>query len=677
MNSRTDSPTESRWANWIFALLFGIAGSVAIAAFPHWYEIIVRQDTTEQALATALPPMVFFLIFILVALVNPVLVRWCPGLQLRAAEMATVISMWLATATVCFSGGLSYVLHLIGNLRTSGLESAAFQRSGVLGFLKPEWALNAEEAGKYFLGISFDGSQTDFSNIPWAQWAGPLSFWLPLFVLTIVMAFALVGICHHQWSQNEKLCYPLAEFTGAFIVRDEQRPFPNVFYDRSFWAGFILVSLIMITNGLNAWFPVFIAIPLSFAHYDLISHFPFLSNYCGREAYSLFRGFLYPFVIALAVLLPLEISFSCSVGWILMVLGTGVYFLLTSQALGPTETGVIQYGMFWGVLGMILLIGREYYTRVLIHALTLRKPAGEGMGAAVVSCRVFLVSFALMVLVLVSQGMPVSLGLLVTATFALVVLVAARLTAEVGVPWLVNLNAVSSVFPLYFLGSAAASKQGLVVLAVVSSVLGKNMGNSVAAQSTTIQQLGSQFSRPGRMVAALVLGVGIALAVSPAMTLWNNYSHGSKNETRNLSSLRSDLEGAGDKIERLQIATSGATAPAFQPVSRFWPHFLGGFAAIIVCALLRLRFAWWPFHPLPFIFLNSWCMSRLYLSFLVGWLIKLAILKIAGGNFYLKAKPFFFGIIAGQLVCVFFWCLIGAIFYLVTGLHPPGNRLLF
>ena len=70
-------------------------------------------------------------------------------------------------------------------------------------------------------------------------------------------------------------------------------------------------------------------------------------------------------------------------------------------------------------------------------------------------------------------------------------------------------------------------------------------------------------------------------------------------------------------------------------------------------------------------------MSRLYVSFLVGWLIKVAIIKLAGGNFYLKSKPFFFGVILGQLFWVFAWVLAGAVYFLVTGRQAPATNLLF
>jgi hypothetical protein len=47
---------------------------------------------------------------------------------------------------------------------------------------------------------------------------------------------------------------------------------------------------------------------------------------------------------------------------------------------------------------------------------------------------------------------------------------------------------------------------------------------------------------------------------------------------------------------------------------------VGGAAAALVIGSLRLRFWWWPLHPVGYMLANlSWGMNRHYLQFLVGW----------------------------------------------------------
>ena len=87
-------------------------------------------------------------------------------------------------------------------------------------------------------------------------------------------------------------------------------------------------------------------------------------------------------------------------------------------------------------------------------------------------------------------------------------------------------------------------------------------------------------------------------------------------------------------------------------------------------AFMRLRFTWWPFHPLPFLLIDTWCLSRLWLSLFAAWVIKCALLRIGGGRFFTRSKPFFIGIIAGQVSVLIFWMLVGMIYFVVKSVAP-------
>ena len=92
---------------------------------------------------------------------------------------------------------------------------------------------------------------------------------------------------------------------------------------------------------------------------------------------------------------------------------------------------------------------------------------------------------------------------------------------------------------------------------------------------------------------------------------------------------------------------------------------------VALCAFMRLRFLWWPFHPLPLLFINTWAMSRLYYSIMLGWLIKVMILRVWGGKTFSRVKPFFVGVIAGQVATYAMWLVINSVYFLVTRTTPP------
>jgi uncharacterized membrane protein YGL010W len=80
-----------------------------------------------------------------------------------------------------------------------------------------------------------------------------------------------------------------------------------------------------------------------------------------------------------------------------------------------------------------------------------------------------------------------------------------------------------------------------------------------------------------------------------------------------------------------------------------------------------LRFPRFPLHPLPLVLLGSWLMSRFWFSFMLGWLIKGAIIKIGGGRLFEHLRPFFVGTIIGLCVIYTFWILMNIVTYCSNG----------
>ena len=81
---------------------------------------------------------------------------------------------------------------------------------------------------------------------------------------------------------------------------------------------------------------------------------------------------------------------------------------------------------------------------------------------------------------------------------------------------------------------------------------------------------------------------------------------------------------------------------------------------------MRARFLWWPLHPLglPFQpFHGAWTAVG------IVWLFKVMILKYGGVRVFQNAKPFFLGLILGQLLST------GAWFIMDLALGVVGNKL--
>ena len=338
-----------------------------------------------------------------------------------------------------------------------------------------------------------------------------------------------------------------------------------------------------------------------------------------------------------------------------------------------------------------LLSGRHFFQcgrgAILRNAVRLAPAADPGLRGAVIACRVFVAACLLAGSLFVRAGLDWPLAALLVAGLALGFLLSARITAEIGIPFLPGFTGTVATIPLRILGPAVFGPQGLVVMSSLNFACIAEQDNSIAAQETARRKLEEAESErlPRRLNGLLVAGLALGLAAGVFFTLWNNYSFGARQEGRFLNGLFNvekvgGIAMLGGEIGRLRAESASSGDKAMvglprllraQPEKQYWKFFSLGVVVVGGCALLRLRFSGWPFHPLPLLLLGSWILSRLYFAFLLGWLIKVALLRIGGGRVFARSKPFFFGVIAGSVVMSGIWLAVGIISYLTRNIIPP------
>jgi hypothetical protein len=172
----------------------------------------------------------------------------------------------------------------------------------------------------------------------------------------------------------------------------------------------------------------------------------------------------------------------------------------------------------------------------------------------------------------------------------------------------------------------------------------------------------------------------VGIAGLTFFSLRNNYRNGGYRERLPRVKMRGNVEPAESAIsarrltegvERTDSVKGLGKLLRAEPARGFVRFFLFGAALVAGCAFMRLRYSWWPFHPLPLIFLNTWAMSRFYQSIFLGWAIKVAILKIGGGKVYERSKPFFIGAIFGCVMGAGLCIAVASIQFALTGAEPP------
>ena len=180
-----------------------------------------------------------------------------------------------------------------------------------------------------------------------------------------------------------------------------------------------------------------------------------------------------------------------------------------------------------------------------------------------------------------------------------------------------------------------------------------------------------------------VMGAVAALAVALPVTIYWQYDRGVMNASSGWArySARLPFDKALEMKRTLQAQGVLAEAERVRGLARFAhlapkPAYLGAFLIMagltLATAFCRLRFPWWPLHPIAFVFLNSHQAQMLYFSFFLGWLIKTVVTRYGGSRVYQQLKPVMVGLVAGEVLAGLTPLLVGFVYYVLTGLRAPG-----
>jgi len=169
---------------------------------------------------------------------------------------------------------------------------------------------------------------------------------------------------------------------------------------------------------------------------------------------------------------------------------------------------------------------------------------------------------------------------------------------------------------------------------------------------------------PGRLgrravVQAVAISLTVSILVSVFYTIYLGYRHGAFN------------------WDEWAFSGGGSQTPFDNLVSKFQNPFppdtkrimMLGIGAVVGAVIIaaRYRFPGVPLHPLGFAVASviqvTWCM----LSIFLGWLIKLTLIEFGGLQLFLKARPFFLGLILGHFTGAGLAAFIDYFFFLGQG----------
>ena len=652
-----------------------------------------------------LPISVFGLLILFAVAINPALGRIKPSWRFGGSEIALVMALLLAVSTIIDAGLMRYFPNVCVNGIHVERTTPAWQKARVLDYVPPIMVANDGKYSKEVVDNYFGTGDSiawptpwyapwewemdeftktltaSWDRVPWAAWWRPLSFWAAMLALSYAAVTGLAVMVHRQWARRERIRYPIAEIISSLLVQDQQGR-TTIFHSRAFWAGLATAMLIFMPNTIALWFPNFITIPLRFDFQVLQEAFPKFMQTSGASSLASFK--IYPAAVGIAFLLATDIGFALGISNVVAVFT--LFFLFNigvdTSGGGSLEGGVVpflNFGAFLAYTIMLVYIGRHYYWQTAKQAFSF-VPQPHTDRAAANGLRVFVLCVVALVTVLVLVGMPWHVAAMGTLLGMMVFFVLARLNAEAGTffcqPSWTTAMVLLCVYGFGALGPKAYLGMSMAMYVLVSGTFESLMPYVVNGLKVTTDT-GLKAGRVGVLIAATVIA---AMGATVFSGLWSDYQ---KSIPSTAARERvSAYQVAERNIQKLQLAGELEASTSYTdwqrlthmaPDTRFLVWTATGFLLVFAFSAARLRWPWWPLHPVLLLTFGSVLVGARYgASLLLGWFVKVFVVKMAGPAAYGAAKPFMIGVIAGDILGGFITMLVLWGYYVVTGTQGPG-----
>ena len=580
-------------------------------------------------------------VFILLLLVcaNMLIRRFAPRWVLSQGELLTIyIMINLASAMA----GHDMIQVLIPGM-THPFKFATPENKWAGLFLEyiPRWlSVSNEEAINGF----YQGASSLYKPEILRAWAMPVFMWSVFIFMLLWVMLCLTVLLRKQWTEREKLTYPLVHL--PLDLTSEKTSF---FQNKLLWAGIGFAVAIDLVQGLHVLFP---SIPglrikeLNLAQF--VTTYPW--NAIGNCPIS-----FYPFAIGLGALLPLDLSFS---SWFFFLFWKAE--LVTAASLGWNQIPRFPYvneqsfGAYMGIFLFAMWAGRKHVASILNNMVTGKgdmDDEGEPMRYRTAAFGALIGGLGLMTFVY-AMGMSWWLVIAFFAIYFAMSVAVTRMRAELGPPAHDLHGAGPDIIIPSLLNPAKLGTPNLVVFSMMFW-----FNRAYRAHPMPFQLEGFKMAERASMsYRKLFVAIVIAVIAGTIASFWSQlhicYQVGAASK---VAPPTVPLIFGGEPYNRLDAWIKAAPPPGRNIAYAITV----GFLFTIFLNAMRMRFFWFPFHPVGFAISSSWSMHQLWMCMLIAWGIKLVLLRYGGLKLYRNAVPLFLGLILGECVMGSLWTIIG------------------
>lgn len=468
-------------------------------------------------------------------------------------------------------------------------------------------------------------------------WIVPVLLWTAIIVVMTLTMLCILALLTDRWTRQEKLAYPNIQLPVAMLEEGGA-----LFKNRLMWIGLTIAAGMNLMNGLHLLYP---SLPGSGGA------FLDLGAQVGSRPWSAI-GYtpvaVFPFAVGMSFFIPLDLSFSIWFFYVVTKLSR-----VAGEVLGFTANPRFPYpieqsaGAWIGLVIVALWASRFALKEQFRRALEGDKPTESDVLAPRTAVIGLVMGSLLLITMARMVGVPPLLSTIFLALVFAIGIGIARIRAELGPP---SHDFLSD--PVLMMTTVAGSSGiGMPVLTVFMLVNSLNRAYRAHPMPSMLEGF-VMFFRRGLSARKLLFGIVLAVIVGTLSSAWAHYHF-------------SYQYGAAVYGEQAQcwwfydrLAGWGMN-PARPDVAGIGAMITGGAVTFLLMAL-RLRYPWCPLHPAGYaLSLSPWNATWYATSVLVGWLLKLIIMRYGGLKLYRTALPFFMGLILGDLMMGAVWSLLG------------------
>ena len=504
-------------------------------------------------------------------------------------------------------------------------------------------------------------------QIPWHAWAIPLGWWSIFVALLFAIYFCLSSIVRKQWVENEHFAFPLVRLPTMMASAPEPGQLMNSFLrNRLLWTAVLLVTALHTVKGMHTLFPNIPDIPTSVNLSKYVTTSPY--NAVNEVTFA-----VYPLVIGFSYLMTSEVCFSLWFFYLVfkaqVLYGAFNSWDMTGPgagiAMGPSFTIYQEAGgavmlVIWLLWSMRAHLGEVFAKTFMRHSPIddSQEPMPHrlallGLMGAYIGLYIW---FTLVADIQPNIAVPILGG-----TFA-IFLMLSWLVAQAGLLF------IQQSFSPTQIGANLVTQGSMSIQSLTMASMAEHVAWFDAREFMMPSLLNADKAAddthlsPRSLTKALAVTVTLAVVVSAVASIWLPYTHGGG------TGLKNAWMYTGAPTTIFKWVTSQTQTHA-QHVSMIINLAIGALTVLAMFAL-RSLLPGCPIHPAGFLVAGSFPMALLWCSLLLGWGIKLPILRYGGNRLYQALLPFFMGLVLGDCMNAILWAIIGFVTHTGYSLLP-------